>query len=137
MSKFPFWAKTIYLYLFSLVGLVLIIIGTVNFLDMGLKAYVFTQADKDQQVNYLRPPVPHSSQIENIKELKSNEELSEEQMQSIEQWLEDYKEWQKRREEVDPVTSRRHEQAAKNLALILVGLPVFLYHWRIVRKENE
>ncbi len=43
--------RTIYLYLFSLVGLVLVVIGLVQLVDLGLKAYVFTKADQ-----YIRYP---------------------------------------------------------------------------------
>ena len=37
--------RTIYLYLFALVGLALLTIGAVRFVAMGLKAFVFTKAD--------------------------------------------------------------------------------------------
>ena len=44
--------RTIYLYIFALLGLVLLIIGSVNFLNMGLKAFVFTQADEESRIFY-------------------------------------------------------------------------------------
>jgi len=42
--------RTIYLYLFALVGLTLLVIGTVRFVDMGLKAFVFTKAEQAEKV---------------------------------------------------------------------------------------
>ena len=137
MNKTISWVKTIYLYLFSLLGLVLIIIGTVNFLEMGLKAYVFTQADQTERVMEQRPVMPHSLEKEDVENIKESGSLSSKQEEEIENWLSSYKEWQEQKEKTDPLTSRRHGEAANNLALIIVGIPVFLYHWRIVRREQE
>lgn len=44
MNKYPLIRK-IYLYLFALIGLVLITIGSVQLINLGLKVYVFTKAD--------------------------------------------------------------------------------------------
>ena len=41
--------RTIYLYLFALVGLALLISGSVRFVNMGLKAFVFTKAEQDMK----------------------------------------------------------------------------------------
>ena len=43
--------RTIYLYLFSLVGLVIVVIRLVNLVDLGLKTFVFENADF-QPINY-------------------------------------------------------------------------------------
>ena len=39
--------RTIYLYLFALLGLVLLTIGSIRFVDMALRAFVFTKADQE------------------------------------------------------------------------------------------
>ena len=44
MNKYPLIRK-IYLYLFALIGLVLITIGCVRLVGLGLKTYIFTKAD--------------------------------------------------------------------------------------------
>jgi hypothetical protein len=123
--------KSIYLYTFALVGLSLVIIGSVNFIDMALKAFVFTQAEQD---TYYKMPTS-SYQIETIESLKNNESLTQEEKEIVERWLSDYEAWEERNKEVDPLTSRRQERASKNLALILIGIPLYLYHWRLIRKE--
>ncbi len=91
--------RTIYLYLFACLGLVLLTIGGVRFLDMGLKAFVFTKAEQEQRYG-TKPP------------------LSDEP-------------------EVSYVTAKRHEDASLNLSLILIGLPLYLYHWRTIKKETK
>jgi len=133
--------RTIYLYIFALLGLVLLIIGGVNFLNMGLKAFIFTQAEEEQRLLYKEMPVPFSiSRVEELeKEIEAGEEvsLSEEEKISIENWLADYNIWKENRAKIDPVTTRRHRDASLNLSLILIGLPLYLYHWQIIKRETE
>jgi len=133
--------RTVYLYIFALLGLVLLIIGGVNFLNMGLKAFIFTQAEEEQRLLYKQMPVPFSiSRIEELeKEIETGEEicLSEEEKISIENWLADYNNWKEDRLKIDPVTARRHRDASLNLSLILIGLPLYLYHWQIINRETE
>jgi len=101
--------RTIYLYIFSLLGLALIIIGGVRFIDMGLKAYVFTKADQEMEYDYRAPSKLEGDTIE-CPELISR---------------------------ADNITSRRHRDASINLALILVGLPLYLYHWGMIKRESK
>jgi hypothetical protein len=110
------------------------VIGSIGFLNMGLKAFVFTKADEEMRVNYAQPIV---YPIEKIEKLQSNETLSTDEKQQIEQMLKDYKDWKDRTEKVDYVTSQRHEDASLNLALILIGLPLYFFHWRIIKRETN
>ena len=136
MNHYPL-IRTIYLYLFTLVGLALLIIGGVRFVDMGLKAFVFTKAEEEQKLIHLQPPMFYQIEIEKIEKLQDEEELSAEEKASIKQWLADYKDWKERRSKIDPVTARRHRDASLNLALILIGLPLYFYHWRIIKRETK
>jgi hypothetical protein len=128
--------RTIYLYLFALVGLALLTIGAVRFVDMGLKAFVFTKAEELQRLYQAMPPVmPYS--FERIEKLQEKEGLTEEEKVLIKRWLVDYKDWEERRSKIDPVIAGRHRDASINLAMILVGLPLYLYHWRIIGIETR
>lgn len=134
--------RTIYLYTFSLVGLVLVVIGGVRFVDMGLKAWVFTQADEEQRMWSKQPPMPPMPAITEkrietaIKEGKI-ENLTEDEKIAMEQWLASYADWKTRQETFDPITSQRQREAAGALSFILVGLPLYLYHWRVIRREKN
>lgn len=134
--------RTIYLYLFALVGLTLLVIAGVSFINMGLRAYVFTKADEMMRIEYKQPPfgpiaVERTGQIQ--KDFASGEkvELTENEAQQIEQWLADYKNWKEQRENIDPVVVNRQSDAAINLAMIIIGLPLYLFHWRIIRRETN
>lgn len=128
--------RTVYLYIFAIVGLVLLIIGGVRFIDMGLKAFVFTAADKEERLYSQQPPMPMYP-VEYIDNLKDDRELTTQQKEAINRWLLDYEAWENRRGELDPVTSRRHRDASINLAMILVGAPLYIYHWGNIRNDSK
>ena len=139
MKKYTL-VRTIYLYIFALLGLVLLIIGSVNFLNMGLKAFIFTQADEESRIFSKQIPVPIIPKIENIQQdIEEGKDIcfSTEEKIIVEGWLADYKNWKESMTEFDPITSRRHRDASVNLSLILIGLPLYLYHWKIIKKETE
>ena len=133
--------RTIYLYLFALIGLILIVIGTVDFVDMALKTYVFTEADNQERIHDSQPlmaprKVAQVAALGQV-ELDGDLELTEEQMKEVEVWLVEYKEWQDKQQKFDAVSSRRHRDASRNLAFMLVGLPLYLYHWSVIKRETK
>lgn len=127
--------RTIYLYLFALVGLALLISGTVRFIDMGLKMFVFTQADLPETVQqrYYYPTIPFP--VEKLEGYQDDEDLTAEEKETLKSFLKDYKEWQEGEAKIDYLASKRQRDASSNLAMILIGLPLYLYHWRIIKRE--
>src|SRR3989344_4717320 len=125
--------RTIYLYTFSLVGLVLVVIGGVRFVNMGLKAWVFTKADEEQRMWSKQPPMPAITEkrIETAVKEGKIENLTEDEKAAMENWLATYDAWKKHQEKFDPITAQRQREAAGALSFILVGLPLYLYHWRV------
>lgn len=107
--------RKIYLYLFSTIGLVVVVIGSVQLVDLALKAWVFTKADV-----YLEYPqaisVPVKPGDPNYIAQPSREEMEKFNKAQLE--------------------NQRQRQMANSLAMIIVGLPLYLYHWRIVRFEG-
>ncbi len=134
--------RTIYLYLFAIVGLTLIVIAGVRFINMGLKAFVFTKADDQLRIDYKQMSMAPVA-IEKLNQIQSDANqgkqvtLSESEVQQIDQWLADYKNYQDTRAKIDPVTTQRQQDASINLAMIIVGLPLYLYHWGIIRRETR
>ncbi|MBZ1348428.1 MAG: hypothetical protein KYQ20_01530 [Candidatus Nealsonbacteria bacterium] len=139
--------RTIYLYLFSLIGLALLIAGGVRFLEMGLKAFVFTEVERQERLWHQQPPhapwsfpMPIPEEIDTEKNQPEIEEkeicLSEAEKKQFDRWMVAFEEWEERRMEIDPVAVRRHREASSSLAKILIGLPLFLYHWSIIKKET-
>lgn len=136
MKKYTLLRK-IYLYTFSLIGLIMVVIGAVRFIDMGLKTYVFKLADEQERVQWARPvmiPEYAKYKFENA-EIKEDIKLSQEEYDQMKAIIEEYKIIEKEKGEIDPVIARKHRDAANSLAMILIGLPLYLFHWLTIRKE--
>jgi len=127
--------RKIYLYLFSIIGLVLMVIGSVGIIDLALKAWIFTDAESEEKMYALQPPQPWS--LEKTNSLAENSELTAEEREAVSRWLQDYEAWEERQKNYDPLKSRRQRQIANNIAMLLVGLPLYLFHWRLIRRETD
>lgn len=128
--------RTIYLYLFTLIGLALMVVGTVRLLDMGLKMFVFIKAEEPEKIQsrYIPSPV---FPLEKLEQAEQGSELTEEEKIQLKRFLEDYKKFQEEQGKIDYLTSNRQREASNSIAMILVGLPLYLYHWRIIRRETK
>ena len=115
MNKHPLIRK-IYLYIFTLVGLTLISIGSVRLVGLALKTYIFTKADIYYEYPAVRP-------------LSVPEGKSEEIPQPTKREIEDYQDKQR--------TSQRQRDAAESLAMLIVGLPLYFYHWSVIKKDKK
>lgn len=135
--------RTIYLYLFALIGLGMFVVGLSMLINIGLKTWVFTKADS-QDSYYSRPAPIYIAEdlgVKTVQELQicSDEcELTGEQKQLVADWLEDYEEWQNNEKNRDPnalVIRNRQRQASTGISLILVGLPLWIFHWFTIKKD--
>jgi hypothetical protein len=108
--------KKVYLYLVSLIALVMLIVACVSLINLALRAWVFKQAD-NTSYNYSCPMAPASTtEVPNGNSCN----IAAQQQQAH-----------------DQLVSSRETESARDIALIVVGLPVFFYHWRLVRKETD
>lgn len=133
--------RKIYLYLFSLLGLTLFVIGAVMIIDLGLKMTIFKKADMEYSsrapIVSMVPGQKTSADdfVAAVEKCEEKCELADEQKELMASWLVDYKNWQEEQNQVSYTTQRRHRQASQALSLILIGLPLYLFHWAIIRKE--
>ena len=103
-----FSLRLLYLYLFSFVGLLITVIGSIQIVDLTLKTYVF----KVSEYSYYPEPLS----VEAGKPIMSIEES------------------RKRNEEEQ--ANQRKRQLSNSLAMIVIGAPLYLYHWKTIKKEN-
>lgn len=121
MNKYPFIRK-IYLYLFALIGLVLVTIGCVRLVGLGLKTYIFTKADV-----YYEYPAPRPLKVAPVMPVEGDK--AEEFQQPTKEEIDEYQNKQQ--------TANRQREAAESLAFIIVGLPLYLYHWSVIKKDKK
>ena len=106
------WVKKIYIYLFSAIGLIVVVIGSVQLINLGLKAWIFTKAD-----NYYNYPMPVSVP-------EKGQVVQQPDQAAIDQY------------QKNNMQSQRQATASNAIAMIIVGAPLFLYHWRLARKQS-
>jgi len=99
--------RLLYLYLFSFVGLLITIIGSVQLIDLGLKTYVF----KVSEYTYYSDPM-----------VEEKTKISAEEMEK-----------RNRQEQ----SNQQKRQLSTSLSMILIGVPLYLYHWKTIKKENK
>lgn len=107
--------RTLYLYLFSFIGLLITVFGLIQLVDLGITALAFDDAD----LYDFRPVRPLED---------SDDRTAEEQAAYEEEQLE-----YNRREQI----RSRQRQLSTAISMIVVGLPLYLYHWGIITKEKE
>lgn len=109
-----FSVRLLYLYLFSFIGLIIAVIGTVQLVDLGMKVYLFNGADRYDVVTVPTKFDPTGKEV-----ALSDKEKEDQQKQQ------------------DLQTKRnRQQQASTALAMLLVGIPLYKYHWRLIKKES-
>ena len=116
------WIKKVYLYLVSLVSLVILIIAGIMLINMALKAWVFTKAD---DATYYAPKIFCSETKNPDGSVVPRDPNCDNPNYEAEQKAED----------MNRRAAQRQSDAAHALAMIIIGAPVFYYHWKLARKE--
>ena len=112
-----FSIRLLYLYLFSFIGLLVFVIGSIRLTELALKVYVFKGADQFEYSKPIQGPEATDSKLTK-EEVKKQEEES--------------KMFQEREN-----TRQREREVSGALAMILIGLPLYFYHWKTIQKENK
>jgi hypothetical protein len=133
------WVRIVYLYLFALLGLVLLTVGGVQLVSLGLRTFVLTHADAELGMRHPGPdpPIRFQPTARDEQVARDTVVLSLEEREALRHWAAEYERYRRHWATVDPIRSRRQRDAARALALLLVGLPLYGYHWRVIRRERE
>ena len=100
--------RLLYLYLFSFVGLLIVVFGSISMVNLGLKTFIFKDADTYETYPVVSP--------DGQKNIISTEEESARQ----------------KREQ----SRQRQRELTQSISMILVGLPLYAYHWNTIQKEK-
>lgn len=101
--------RLIYLYLFSFVGLLVVVIGSVQLVNLGMKVLIFPESDRyDYAV-----PIMEADEKSKIDATQMAEQAKKDQRRN------------------------RQRDLSNSLAMIAVGLPLYIYHWKTIQRENK
>ncbi len=104
--------RLLYLYLFSFIGLLIAVIGFIRLIQLGIKVYVFNGAD--QYASFTSPlNSPDGRGLET-----SPDQIAQQQ-------------------KINEIESRRQRQreVSEAGAMLIAGIPLYLYHWKTIQKE--
>lgn len=101
--------RLLYLYLFSFVGLLIVVTGGIQMVNLGLKTFIFKDVDKYEI--YPTYPEKEGVPVEDVTEMQARQERES--------------------------TRQKQREFSNSLAMISVGLPLYLYHWKTIQKEAK
>lgn len=109
-----FSIRLLYLYLFSFIGLLIAVIGAIRLIQLGIKVYVFKGAD--QYSTYVTPAVSPDGKgaIQTQEEIDAQKRVDESENQR-----------------------QRQREVSEAMAMLIVGIPLYKYHWRTIQKESK
>ena len=115
--------RNIYLYLVSFVALMMLIFSAADLINTALRTYIFTKAD---DMNYYYGPtcvvpVPPAGSTSTPAKGEPGCLSKEEQ----------------KKQQDEQRSSQRQSSVVRDISMILVAIPVFSYHWMIIRKKEE
>ena len=110
-----FSIRLLYLYLFSFIGLIIAVIGTIQLVDLGIKVFVFKDADRYDLVSYPAKVDPSGKEVK-----MTEQEISD----------------QKKQQDTE-ARRNRQRQVSTAVSMLLVGIPLYKYHWRLIKKESK
>jgi len=114
--------KKAYLYLVSVISLVIAVVGAIMLLNMALKTWVFTKADKDYYYNPCDDrTIPRPVMDEKTPSIVP---CTEEERVKYDQ------------QELDRRSAQKQRDAAQALAMLIVATPVWWGHWRLAKREQ-
>lgn len=124
--------RTVYLYLAALVSLIFVAVGTGNLLNTGLKYYFFPKAEKGgySRCN-VQPP------IYGLEKNTYASVATDDQKIQLENILRDYEQWKANNTGEECYSQDRQNNIVNALTMLIIALPIFVIHWRIIKKEKE
>jgi hypothetical protein len=127
-----------YFYFVALAALIMMVVAGGFLINLGLKTWVFPsagQADK-LQTSTLTPimATPEGEAVKSMVSCGSACGLDQETVDLANRWQIDYDAWNA---EISQNVNNTQRQAATSIPFVLVGIPLFWYHWSVVRKESR
>ncbi len=113
--------KNIYLYLVSFVALMMLIFSAADIVNITLRTYVFTKADNFYYGPACVPP-PAPTGTSTPSDIKASGCLSADEQ---------------KKQNDDQRNAQNQRDLVRDLSMIVVAIPVFMYHWKIVRNKEE
>jgi len=124
--------RTIYLHVAALVSLIFVAVGTGTILNTVLKAYVFPKAEKGGYSRCNQQPPVYALDKNTLAEVATTD-----QKKQLDNLLKDYEQWKKDNAEGECYSQERQNNVVNALTMMIIALPIYLFHWRLIKKDKE
>lgn len=114
--------RNVYLYLVTAVTLFMIVFAVVDMINLGLRTYVFTKIDQADVQNMYPPAVVY-------------DEATKAKLGTCPTIPVNVAEQEKRQQ--DQQAANRQRDLVTNISLLVVALPLFGYHWLLIRRDRK
>lgn len=129
--------RSIYIYLATFIGLMMIVIPVVDMLKLSLETWVFPLAQEDRYDYRDKAPEPYMLEMLDEGAIEKNTRLSEDDKAALKDWKEDYRAWQEKQERIDWKTVEMQQDLVRDISTLLVGLALFLTHGAVLRRDKK
>ncbi len=122
--------KSLYFYLVSFVALMMIVWSVANMINIALKTWVFTKADDIMyggRMNCQTLPAPVSDPKATTPVPTKEQTIADCEKQNAEA----------EKQQQENRIAQRQMDIVRDISMIVVGIPLFWVHWRIVRNKEE
>lgn len=123
--------RSVYLYLAALVSLIFVAVGTGNLLNTALKYYVFPKAEKGGYSRCNNQPPVYGLEKNSYATIANDDQKIQ-----LENMLRDYENWKANNSGDECYAQERQNNIVNALTMLIIALPIFAIHWRIIKKEK-
>ena len=127
MSKATQTIRSIYFYAVSIIALFMLVFSAVDLINIGLKTWVFKNADPSYSIcipgnagTYNGPMIPAPTDL-NVKTAPIGPTQAQCDVQN--------------QQNEENISRQNQSSAVRDFSMLVVALPLFLFHFRIVQKE--
>ena len=124
--------RTIYLYLAALISLIFVAVGTGNLINTALKYYAFPKAEKGGYSRCNQQPPVYGLEKESLAGVATVDQKAQ-----LENILRDYEQWKKDNTGEECYSQERQNNVVNALTMIIIALPICLFHWRLIKKDKK
>jgi hypothetical protein len=112
--------KILYFYVVSLVALFMVVFSLADMVNIALRTYLFPKADENYY-GYYAPVCSSPAQAGSSSTVKDPGCISKDEQMRIDK---------------DNREAQRQRDLVRDFSFLIVGIPLFAYHWNIVRRKE-
>jgi len=122
--------RNAYLYIASLISLLFVAIGAYTLLNTAIKTYILPKAEKGgfSRCNE-QPPIYGLDSAKGV--------ATDVQKEQLDMLLKDYERWKENNTGEECYKAERQKNVADAITMIVIAFPIFLFHWRLVKREKD